>query len=312
MNIIGLEEIVFGVEDIAGCSQYLRDYGLAPVGAGDAGGRFEAADGTAVVLRRADDPALPVPMATVPAPFPKVAPMLRETVYGVSDVATLEAIATEMSDRPVRRGADGSVHVVDDMGFAIAFKLSQRRLLTPAPLPIINEPAIGYDMTIVPQTLSHIVYFVPDAAVAEAFYARLGFITTDRFTGVGPFMRCPAQTDHHALFFIQTPPFMKGVEHFTFHFESGTHVLHAGTQFAARGYQSFWGPGRHIFGSNWFWYFNSPFGCTMEFDADMDQHDDNWAAREAPMTADNAQLFLFEPKPKWVPGGPPGKGGSPE
>ena len=36
------------------------------------------------------------------------------------------------------------------------------------------------------------------------------------------------------------------------------------------GYQSFWGPGRHKFGSNWFWYFNSPLGCHVEYDADMD------------------------------------------
>ena len=28
----------------------------------------------------------------------------------------------------------------------------------------------------------------------------------------------------------------------------------AGTRFIKAGYQSFWGPGRHKFGSNWFWY----------------------------------------------------------
>ena len=36
----------------------------------------------------------------------------------------------------------------------------------------------------------------------------------------------------------------------------------------------------------WFWYFNSPLGCHVEYDADMDLHDDAWQARCAPMGAD--------------------------
>ncbi len=98
---------------------------------------------------------------------------------------------------------------------------------------------------------------------------------------------------------------MKGVEHFTFHLGSGTEVLLAGTRFEAKGYTSFWGPGRHLFGSNWFWYFNSPFGCHVEYDADMDLHDDAWAAREAPTNADTSQLFLFARRQKWYPAGGP-------
>ena len=51
------------------------------------GGRFEAEDGTAIVLRRKDDPSLPPSLGT--------ASMLRKTTYGVADTATLEAIAAE-------------------------------------------------------------------------------------------------------------------------------------------------------------------------------------------------------------------------
>jgi hypothetical protein len=146
---------------------------------------------------------------------------------------------------------------------------------------------------------------------AEAFYVnRLGFRLTDKFIGVGPFLRPAGTDDHHTLFLIQTPPFMKGVEHFTFHMGSGTEVLHAGTQFEAKGYTTFWGPGRHYFGSNWFWYFNSPLGCHVEYDADMDLHDDSWEARHRPAGADNSQLFLFTAREKWFPSGPPPKDGA--
>jgi catechol 2,3-dioxygenase-like lactoylglutathione lyase family enzyme len=302
MNIIGPDELVFGVDDMEVSTQYLLDYGLQP----REGGRFEALDGTAVVVVRASDPTLPPPL--------RPAPSLRETTYGVGDESTLEAIAAELSrDRDVVRASDGSVCCVDDMGFALRFKLTIRRpFKAPAdltnapgspPQRPVNELGITPDMQVTPRTLSHVVLFVPDVARAEAFYRRLGFRTTDRFTNAGPFMRPAGTLEHHTLFLIQAPPFMQGVEHFTFHVGSGTELLLAGTRFEAKGYQTFWGPGRHLLGSNWFWYFNSPLGCHVEYDADMDLHDDSWVAREVRASADTSQLFLFTRRQKWSPGG---------
>lgn len=312
MNIIGPDGLVFGVDDVAACTQYLTDYGLEPIG----NGRFEALDGTYIQLASKDDPGLPPALGT--------AAMLRKTVYGVADVATLERIATDLSrDREVKRLADGSIESVDDMGFALGFQLTVRRPLSMAP-ELVNAPGTAPQRgpnelgvpgagPIVPRprSLSHVVYFVPDAAKAEAFYAeRLGFRTTDRFENVGPFMQPAGTLDHHTLFMIQTPPFMKGCEHFTFHMGGPTEVLAAGTNFVAKGYESFWGPGRHRFGSNWFWYFNSPLGCHVEYDADMDLHDATWQPRSAPSNADTSQTFLFKATDKWFPSGPPPKAGA--
>ena len=308
MNILGPDALVFGVDDLAACRQYLTDYGLTDAG----GDRFEALDGTAVVLRAKDDAALPPSMGT--------ASMLRETVYGVADTQTLDAIEAELRrDREVSR-VDGVLRAHDDMGFALAFQVTVRRAIAlpaetvnapgAAPQRALNVAAVDEAMPALPRSLSHVVYFVPDAARAEAFYTRLGFVCTDRFSGVGPFLRPAGTQDHHTLFMIQTPPFMKGCEHFTFHLGGPTEVLLAGTRFVNKGYQSFWGPGRHKFGSNWFWYFNSPLGCHVEYDADMDLHDDQWAAREVPMGADASQLFLFQQRDKWAPSGPP-PGGKP-
>jgi len=307
MKIIGLDALVFGVEDMEESAQCLVDYGLTACDVTPAGGRFEALDGTSVILRMADDASLP--------PAISLAPSLRETVYGVEDAETLEQIADELGkDRTVTRGEGGSVHSVDDSGFAIGFQITCRRPFD-APADLTNSPGhpaqrpanqlgIDFDTQALPRTLSHVVYFVPDSKKAEAFYAqRLKFVTTDSFIGAGPFMRPAAMEDHHTLFFIQTPPHMQGVEHFTFHMGSGSEVLQAGTRFAEKGYTSFWGPGRHLLGSNWFWYFNTPLGCHIEYDADMDIHDDEWVAREVPMSADTSQLFLFESRKKWAPGG---------
>jgi catechol 2,3-dioxygenase-like lactoylglutathione lyase family enzyme len=308
MNIIGPDALLFGVDDVAACAQYLSDYGLLPAGADGRGTRFEALDGTAIVIAHKDDPALPPGLGT--------ASMLRKTVYGVADAATLMAIAEELGrDREVRRLDDGSIELVDDMGFVLGFQVSVRRPLD-LPAEAINAPgsssgravnAVGVDedMPARPRTLSHVVYFVPDTEKAEAFYRRLGFVCTDRLLGAGPFLRPGGSADHHALFLIQTPPFMKGCEHFAFHMGGPTEVMLAGTRLANKGYQSFWGPGRHNMGSNWFWYFNSPLGCHVEYDADMDTHDETWTARAVPMSADASQLFLFERRDKWAPMGPP-------
>ena len=51
MKIIGLDALVFGVDDVAASRQYLVDYGLKD--AGD--GRFEALDGTSIVIRAKDE-----------------------------------------------------------------------------------------------------------------------------------------------------------------------------------------------------------------------------------------------------------------
>jgi catechol 2,3-dioxygenase-like lactoylglutathione lyase family enzyme len=309
MNIIGPDALVFGVDDVGACAQYLTDYGLTPVGVTVDGGRFEALDGTAIIIAHKDSAGLPPSLGT--------ASMLRKTIYGVADQRTLDAIAKELEcDREVRKLDDGSIEAQDDMGFVLGFQLTVRKpidlraeavnapgasLRRPLNVPAVDEAAAAQ-----PRSLSHVVYFVPDAAKAEAFYNdRLGFRCTDRLLGAGPFLKPAGTDDHHTLFLIQTPPFMKGCEHFTFHMGGPTEVLLAGTRFVNKGYQSFWGPGRHKFGSNWFWYFNSPLGCHVEYDADMDLHDEAWVARQAPMSADASQLFLFQSREKWAPGGPP-------
>ena len=309
MNIIGPDLLVFGVDNPDDCRQFVTDYGLED--AGD--NRFEALDGTGVLILPKDDSSLPPALHTGTA--------LRKTVYGVADQQTVDAIEAELSkDREVKKLDDGSLEVADDLGFVLGFQLSARKEFSlPAeavnapgapPQRPVNEIGVQDGASPRPRSLSHLVYFVPDFARAEAFYRdRLGFVTTDRFHGVGPFMRPAGTEDHHTLFFIQTPPHMQGIEHFTFHMGGPTEVMQAGTNMVNKGYQSFWGPGRHLFGSNWFWYFKSPFGCNMEFDADMDLHDDSWIAREAPSGADTSQAFLLDYREKWAPmgGPPPGK-----
>lgn len=305
LRIIGPDELVFGLDDTAIAATFLTDYGLND--AGD--GLFEALDKTAIRICAKTDPRLPAPMQT--------STMLRQTIWGVEDQASLDAIAAELSkDRPVHIDDTGMIACKDDAGFEIAFRITRRvtlnlpaeRVNSPGAAPgrAMNEVAANQDAPARPRTLSHIVYFVPDMDVMAGFYInRLGFVVTDKFTNTGPFLRPQANHDHHVLFMIQTPPYMQGLEHLAFHMQGPTELMLAGSRMVQKGYESFWGPGRHKFGSNWFWYFNSPLGTHVEYDADMDLHDGTWTEREVPMTKEAAQLFLFENVQKWAPGGPP-------
>lgn len=314
MNIIGPDLLVFGVDDFDACRQYLRDFGLSEAPIGDRAARFEALDGTGVELRRRDDPALPPALST--------GNMLRRQVYGVRSAQDLDAIAADLgTDREIVRTDDGAILLRDDLGFELRFQVTIRRQLDLAGERInapgspaqrgVNEIGVDTDMPAQPRTLSHVVLFVPDIAGAVRFYVdRLKFVVTDTLLGAGPFLRPKAADDHHTLFFIETPAHMQGCEHLAFHMGGPTELMLAGSRFVQAGYQSFWGPGRHKFGSNWFWYFNSPLGCHFEYDADMDKHDDSWVPREAPAGPESSQMFLFQSRDKWFPGGPP-PGGKP-
>ncbi len=285
MKITGLETLVFAVDDVAGAARYLADYGLDEVQLSAAGGRYEALDGTSIVIVRQDDASLPPP----PSPGCR----LRKTTMGVVAAADLDPIEAELRrDREVRRRADGAIESVDDAGFAIGFQVAETAAIRRSPeksptrraalmfRPVNHLGSIGPTAAIRPRSLSHVVYFVPDVLKAEAFYVnRLGFRCTDRFAKRRPVPAAGATLDHHTHFLIGAPPHMHGVEHFTFHFGGPTEMITNGYRFVAKGYQAFWGPGRHILGSNWFWYFNSPFACHIEMDADMDLHDTSWTPR---------------------------------
>src|ERR1700730_10868759 len=127
MSIVGLERLVYGVEDLALAGRFFTQWGL--VLEGDC---FRAEDGTGVELRAAADPSLP----------PAVEPgsTVRETVWGVDSGAELDALARRIGEAvPVRRGGDGSVGFVDPAGFGVSLVPTRRRALAARAIPV-NTP----------------------------------------------------------------------------------------------------------------------------------------------------------------------------
>ena len=283
MNIVGIDRVVLGVDEMDEAQRFIRDFGLVAQETGATGARFATQDGTDLVVRRSTDLALPHAVGS--------AVNARETIWGVADRQELERIGAELSrDRQVAHGEDGVLRSIDDTGFGIAFQVTQR---TPFDaLPALTNvcglpPARGRNQRIdflkpvQPRSLGHIVFWVPDLDKAQRFYTeRLGFRVTDSYRGRSVFLRAAGSHDHHNLFLIEKPGFAGGLNHIECHVTDFNEVMMSGTRIANKGWKTHNGPGRHVLGSNYFWYFKTPFGAAMELAADMDWADDEWKAGE--------------------------------
>lgn len=276
MNIVGLDEVTLSAPSLKEARRYLTDFGLKEAGTVDGELLFHAKDGTGLrVVARGGTP--------------EDGPGFREALWGVSHTDTLHEIAAELrKDRDVSVD-DGLVRSRDDDGNAIAFRVTRRVALLNDRAPI-NVPGIqpqrgfnevhDFKADVQPSTFSHLVLHTRDVKRIEQFYAkRLGLRVTDRLTGTGVFLRVGGNADHHQLFFMQREP-GRGLHHVAFHVRDLNEMMQAGKAMADKGWCSAWGPGRHVFGGNLFWYFDSPFGGQLEYDADMDVVDDSWVPRE--------------------------------
>jgi catechol 2,3-dioxygenase-like lactoylglutathione lyase family enzyme len=289
MGIVGVDSAVFGVEDVEAAQRFCRDYGFLELEHGANGAAFEALDGTNVLLRRADDTSLPT--------APVKGSTGRETIWGVSDKAALEQIGAELSkDRQVRRDAAGVLHTMDDEGLALAFQVTKRHAYKAEakPFNVAGLPPqrpmnsrVDYTTRSHPRSLGHIVFWSADPDKSMKFYTdRLGFKITDHVRKGGVFARAPGSHDHHNLFFILRPQATTSFQHLECHFGDFQEIVVNGGYISRQGWTTDRGPGRHVLGSNYYWYFRTPLGGQMELSADIDQIDDNWVPGEWEQLAD--------------------------
>ena len=287
MNIIGIERVVYGVQDLAACGRYLTDWGFVSAGQGE----YETAEKTVVRLRTKDDASLPA-IRHKSAFFDGSCG--REVIWGVDSGDTLSAIAGELSrDRIVTEDAERTLHSQDDAGNAVGFCVTKRVPVVQPPLafnlvgaPVrINMPADGAAKNMVarPLRINHVVYMAVDGEAAQAnarFYqSRLGFKLSDNVGDHGFFMRPGASHDHHNILVEAISPGSFGIQHTAYEFRDLDHIMHRGRHLEEQGWKSHNGPGRHTVGSNLTWYFWTPMGGLMELISDMDYLTDDWKPR---------------------------------
>jgi len=280
MDVLGIDEITYGADDLPACKRFFSDWGLQLKDESDAALVFETLNGCRVIVRRSDDPALPAAI--------EAGPTLREVVWGVSSAEVIERFSNRMRALPGFIAGGERVGCTDPNGLAVRFQVTRKhdvsvecaKMNTWNDKPRINERSPAYERA-TPIEVGHVVFFVKDVAACEAFYREhFGFVPSDRYPGRGAFLRCADVGGHHDLFLLQTPDPKAGLNHVAFTVRDIHEVFGGGMNMSRHGWDTQLGPGRHPISSAYFWYFKNPAGGLIEYYADEDQLDEHWEPRE--------------------------------
>jgi Glyoxalase/Bleomycin resistance protein/Dioxygenase superfamily len=310
-RFIGIDSIVYGVEDMELCHRFFDDWGLRTTKRSGDESVLETRQGPCIVLRNLNS-------SDFSFPAREPGSTLREVVWGVVAKQDLDIIAEELTrDRTVKRSADGSVHSLDPFGYGIGFKLwphasvQATHNIDPGSTQVnfvgsrkrINEPAIHYSRA-EPTRIGHVVFEMSgpdDLAKGEDFYLnRLQFSASDRYTGSGLFCRCAAESDHHNVALLTTRHKCTQFEHVAFEVRDIHEVFGGGLHFAEHGWETIVGPGRHKVSSAYFWYFRNPAGGQVEYFSDTDFLDAQWKPRSLPPRPDTiAEWAVFDGVPRF-------------
>jgi catechol-2,3-dioxygenase len=178
------------------------------------------------------------------------------------------------------------VKALDPHGLALVFQKSAKRAIDVVGSPTnpfgavarINQASPVYEQA-TPIEIGHVVLFTDRLQEAKAFYESLGFVASDEYPNRGVFLRCGPVAGHHDLFLLQVPNKKPGLNHVAFTVRDLHEVFGGGLNMSRFGWKTQLGPGRHPVSSAFFWYFESPCGGLVEYNADEDYLTSEWRAR---------------------------------
>jgi catechol 2,3-dioxygenase-like lactoylglutathione lyase family enzyme len=300
MSIVRAEGVTFGVTDLAVCSRFLTDMGLQP---------DEPTSDSSLLFRTPVNQFIRLVPADIKDETPALAEgsAVREVMWGVDTAESLEAIAKDLQrDYSLRRDRTGAIHTIDPVGFGLGFMLSKPVALTVDPAQYnVNGQVERWNRGQAPSErplplkIIHVALNITKATqpAARAFYTeRLRFKTIDEVDGVGVFLQCEGDIQHHNLFLCHRPD-RAIINHLAFETPDFDNVIRAGEYMAALGWKESRRLGRHIMGSNVFRFFHSPCGGRIEFAADMDRMDKSFQTRHWPKHPGHHIYMMKSPLP---------------
>lgn len=288
MSIIGIETLTYGVSDVAESTRFFEDFGLSrdsvePNGATS----FTLPEGSHVVIRHRDDPALPTGSIEGDG--------VREVVWGVREAESLETVAAGLAaDRDVTRSADGTARFLTDFGVPMGLRIFAKRPVVTAPDPLNSPGRINrlnqhrkWRLRARPKVISHVVFAIPDYEDGYAFMRdRLNFRLSDSQRGFGKYLRADGTTDHHSLLLLNANAPVADMDgrvrfhHANFGVEDIDEMMVGANYMTRKGWDaSHLGLGRHRIDSALFYYIPCPAGGEAEYGTDADAVDDGWVPR---------------------------------
>ena len=134
-----------------------------------------------------------------------------------------------------------------------------------------------------PRRLSHVLLFTPDVPRQLAFYTELlGLRLSDRSGDIIAFLHGAHASDHHVLALAKSDA--PGLHHSSWDVASLDEVGLGAELMKSHGYTKGWGVGRHVLGSNYFYYVQDPWGSWAEYSHGIDfvPADVDWPAADHP------------------------------
>ena len=134
-----------------------------------------------------------------------------------------------------------------------------------------------------PVRLTHALLFCSDVPRSLKFYSQaLGMRLSDHSGDGIAFMHGAHSSDHHLLAFAKSSG--PGLHHTSWVVRGIDEVGLGMEQMIAAGYKYGWGVGRHVLGSNYFYYQRDPWGSFTEYSYDIDFIDvaTEWPAQDHP------------------------------
>lgn len=307
MAIIGIERIIYHVDDLPTCTAYFTDFGLPLHGESADLVRFDLPNNSRVYLQTA-----PVPGSEI------VGPGVHEVVWGVDTREHFEALVAGIAaDRAVRHDDAGIAHFIADGGIAMGLRHWPEKRAVIAPADPINSPGKPQRMNqhrrwierARPKEINHLGFLAPDRdAIANFLEQRLHFRLSDRQRDFGIYYRADGTFDHHNVAIINSNAGLPGMDgqlrfhHAMFLVTDVDEIMAGKIWLERRGWEkSEQGLGRHRIASALFCYFNCPAGGEAEYGADSDLLDDSWVPRDFdPMTG---LAHWIHNAPDWWRGG---------
>lgn len=207
-------------------------------------------------------------------------------------VATREALhrAGVSEVDPPRGAADTGFWTRDPDGNLINIRPEAGEAPPPDPPLTLNSPGHiarvatrGYPEPGAPRPrrLGHVLLFAGNLDRQLEFYQRvLGMRLSDRSRSIVAFLRCT--TDHHNLAFLASKG--PGFHHGSFEVGNVDEIAMNAAKMQEAGWQPGWGLGRHVIGSNFFFYIRDPWGSFAEYFHDIDYIPEQcaWEPRDYP------------------------------
>lgn len=189
-------------------------------------------------------------------------------------------------------GADGGglwLHSPD--GMRVQVRAGTKTTLDAAahqspPLPVDGTPCAPYrrnTQAVRPTRLSHIALTTSSVPEQVDFYTRvLGLRMSDHSGDGVAFLHAPHGSDHHLVALAASAG--PGLHHLSWDVPTVDHIGLGAMAMAAAGYKDGWGVGRHVLGSNYFYYAQDPWGSFCEYSATIDYIPAaaNWEGQDHP------------------------------